>query len=359
MSRIQQVCCFFGNCLPAWITFKNDKNTSSIRVIRVIRVPAMVAILAAAGALTGCARAVRQGQIIYMAVASRLAPGDMTMEIKRSFLEEYKNKVTIKATFTVDDASGSPNPREFDGDLHVAGRAPEIGLRLVSEIMNAGDADSAVALIKAAEKSHLPVKLTGVWRLWPEHALGGREQQGERVEPMKNPNPDHAFEIHPIIRLDRFNLLAGFHPVDKYRPGSAPRTFKIYQEAACSLSVGPNSVTLVSQTGLYNDVHFLIEPTGEPQLVVDDGRFVMARALDTDGNQLVERLRLVLVKGSAPERMIRSLPKGARRHVWGLPRVSFVELSRRIRESATNPAVLVGTLPYEIIVLGVYPEEKL
>src|SRR5207253_3096573 len=69
----------------------------------------------------GCAPAVRQAQIIYMAVATRLAPGNMQIEIKRSFLEDYKNRVTIRATFTVDDASGSPNPREFDGDLHVAG----------------------------------------------------------------------------------------------------------------------------------------------------------------------------------------------------------------------------------------------
>jgi hypothetical protein len=35
--------------------------------------------------------------------------------------------------------------------------------------------------------------------------------------------------------------------------------------------------------------------------------------------------------------------------------VSFAELSRIIRESSTNPKLLDGPLPYEIIVLGVLP----
>lgn len=93
-------------------------------------------------------------------------------------------------------------------------------------------------------------------------------------------------------------------------------------------------------------------------MVVSDGRFITAAALDTEGKVLVDRIRVVLVAGTEPERVIRALAPGGRVHVWGLPRVSFAEVSRRIQESATNPAVLKGTLPYEIIVLGVYPPEK-
>jgi hypothetical protein len=52
---------------------------------------------------------------------------------------------------------------------------------------------------------------------------------------------------------------------------------------------------------------------------------------------------------------VRSLTRGARLHVWGLPRLNFAELSRRVAESANNPALLEGAMPYEIVVLGVYP----
>jgi hypothetical protein len=39
----------------------------------------------------------------------------------------------------------------------------------------------------------------------------------------------------------------------------------------------------------------------------------------------------------------------------GVPRVNFDEVSRRVRESHDDPTVLKRTLPYEIIVIGVYP----
>jgi len=36
-----------------------------------------------------------------------------------------------------------------------------------------------------------------VWRLWPEHANGGKDfVQGASVDPITNTNPPHIFEIH-------------------------------------------------------------------------------------------------------------------------------------------------------------------
>jgi hypothetical protein len=45
-------------------------------------------------------------------------------------------------------------------------------------------------------------------------------------------------------------------------------------------------------------------------------------------------------------------------HVFGLPRVDFAEVSRRVRSSRTNPGLLVKPLPYEIIIQGVYRDAK-
>jgi len=308
--------------------------------------------------LAQCASMGRRLTIGYESVIAQLSPNTVVIDLDRSFIEMYKNRVTIDATFTVDAVAARPNPAIFDGDFHFAGRAPEIGLRLVGEIINAGTQDSAVALVQRAREAKAPLRLTGGWRLWPEHALGSRQEQGQPVDALKNSNPEHVFEVHPITRIGALSLLDAFVPVEGYLPGDAKRSFEIYEGAKYSLQVMPKRITLTSASGLYNDVRFLMRMGAEPQQVVRDGRFVTASALDRDGTVLVPRLRLVFVKGTAPERAVRALRPGARLDVWGKPRVSFAELSRLIRESSSNPAVLEGQLPYEIVVLGIYPDSK-
>ena len=319
------------------------------------RLAVLIVLVAQAGCASG--QLGRRASIIYNAVTAEVAPDNAIVEIDRAFIERYKNRVTISTNFTVDAVPKAPNPRLFDGDLHIAGRAPEIGLRLVAEIKNADAESAAVALASRAARARSPLPFTGVWRLWPEHAIGP-EQQGDSVPQLKTPNPDHVFEIHPLIRIGEHDLLKSFHPVEGYRPGSAAKTFGVYDDAECTLKLSPTRVTFTISSWLYNDVHFLLEPSADPPMVVSDGRFITAAALDPDGKLLVAKIRAVLVNGTEPERVIGALAPGARVHVWGLPRVSFAEVSRRIQDSATNPAVLKGKLPYEIIVLGVYPPEK-
>lgn len=316
--------------------------------------PALLATLL----VVACASLGRRASIAYMSVAAELAPSRVRIEINRSFLEAYKDRVTIETRFTVDAAAGSPNPSAFDADLHFAGRAPEVGLRLVGEIKNAAEAEAAVALVQGAVKTRQALRLTGVWRLWPEHSLGNPEEQGRPVPPLSSPYPDHVFEIHPVTRIGGISLLSTLHVVEGYKAGSAKRTLEMYQDATCKLTVSPTTVTFETPTWLYNDVHFTMEITGASQSVVADGRFVTASARDGDGKLLVERLRMVFVAGSAAERTVRALGRGDRLHVWGLPRLDFSEISRRVAASRTNPAALAGSLPYEIVVLAVYPEEQ-
>ena len=306
--------------------------------------------------LAQCASFGRKLTIAYGAVAAQVAQNEVQIELNRSFIETYRNRVSIDATFTVDAISERPNPAMFDGDYHFAGRAPEIGLRLVGEILNAGTVDSAVDLVKQAKSSGKPVRLSGAWRLWPEHAFGSREEQGRPVGEIPNANPDHVFEIHPVTRAGAMNLLHTVRAVEGYLPGNPGRTFGIYQNAEYQLEIKPESVILKVTTGLYNDVHFVMQLSNDKPLVVPDGRFLTAAVLDEDGTQLVERLRLVFIKDTPPERAARSLKAGSRLHVWGKPRVSFAEISRIIRESAANPALLEGNLPYEIVVMGVIPK---
>jgi hypothetical protein len=306
--------------------------------------------------LAGCALIARQATIAYVAVTAESR--DIDIQLNRSFVERYKNKVTIHTTFTVDRAMGSPVPIFLDGDLHFAGRAPQITLPTVAEIANAASQKEAVALVHQAERTHRPLNVSGVWRLWAEHSGITTQEQGESLPPYETSNPEHVFEMHPVTRINDLGLLESFHPVDGFKPGGAQRTFAIYQKASCAIRVKPTTITIVVQPGLYNDVEFIMELVDDQPLVAEDGRFVNASARDMDGDLIVDHLRMVFVNGTAPERAVRRLKRGDRLHVYGLPRLDFAEISRRIRAAGPNPAPIPGPLPYEIIIVGVYPNAK-
>src|SRR6266704_4417642 len=101
------------------------------------------------------------------------ARAQVVIKLKNSFIKDFENRATITATYTVVKSHHKPNPPKNDGDIHAAGTAPEIGLATVAEIMNAKEEKPAMNAIIAVEGSTAEtVKITGAWRLWPEHAGG-------------------------------------------------------------------------------------------------------------------------------------------------------------------------------------------
>lgn len=304
--------------------------------------------------LAGCGLIVRQSTIAYIAVKSHVSRKNIEIEINRSFIEKYKNRVSIHTTFTVDKAMAAPLPASLDGDVHFAGRAPQVALPLVAEIANAKDEKAAVDIVHSFEGTGRPLNVSGVWRIWPEHAGHAEEEQGKHLPAFDTDKPDHVFEVHPVTAIRGVQLNRTFTPVEGFVPGDAQRTFGIYQKVPCTLRIKPKTVSIVTETGLYNDVEFVMKISGDPQLVVADGRFVIASAMDLKGNLLVERLRMVFAKGTPPERAVRDLKAGDQLHVYGIPRLDFAEVSRRVRDYRANPAILTQTLPYEIGILGVY-----
>ena len=310
------------------------------------------------GLLDGCAYLVRQGQVAYMKVNAQLSDQELEIEINKSFLEKYKDRVIINATFTVDKAMQNPVARIFDGDFHMAGRAPEIALPVVAEIANGASAKKAVDLVHGAEGTGKPLKISGVWRIWPEHAGSAKQEQGSPLAASTSTNPGHIFEIHPVTRINEVEVLETFRPIEGYMPGDARDTLEGYEKVVCKLTVRPKTVFIVTRKGLWNDLEFVMEIAEDRQIEVPGGRFVFASARDLKGNLLVKRLRMVFAKDTPPERTVRLLKRGGRLHVYGLPRVDFAEVSRRMRDSQKNPALLVKPLPYEIIIQGVYKDEK-
>ena len=146
--------------------------------------------------LTGCGWIVRQAMIAYIAVDSHLVPKHVSIEIDRPFIEKYKNRVTVRTVFKVDKAMSSPLPPPLDGDLHIAGRAPQVELPIVAEITNAGDEKAALDVVSRAAARHASLRLTGVWRIWPEHAGRVQEEQerGDASADALDGGADYAHE---------------------------------------------------------------------------------------------------------------------------------------------------------------------
>jgi hypothetical protein len=305
--------------------------------------------------LTGCGWIVHRATIAYIAVNSHFSPKEIEIEINKSFIEKFKNRVAIDTTFIVDKAMASPLPASIDGDLHFAGRAPEVALPIVAEIANAIDQKAAVDLVHGAEGTGRALKVSGVWRIWPEHAGSAEEEQGKSLPAFESDKPDHVFEIHPVTGIGGVQLLGSFTPVKGFNPGDAQRTFGLFEKISCTLRVKMKTVSIVTDTGLYNDVKFIMKIADEPQVVVADGRLVTASALDLDGNPLVERLRMVFAKGTPPEQAVGVLKGGDHLRVIGIPRLDFAEISRRVRDHAKDPALLTKSLPYELVIIGYYP----
>jgi len=306
----------------------------------------------------GCAEVIREAKTSYVNVKSAIGSSEIEITLENSFVERYKNRATIDVAFTVDKSDRRPHPAVLDGDLHIAGRAPKIGLPIVAEIKNAAQDPGAVDLIRSVSGSAEPLRLVGAWRLWPEHFGTAPEVQGEYLPPGELTNPDHVFEIHPVTRVDYKNLLDSLRPVEGYRPGRADTVFRSLQGIQCRIVPTEITTTIVTAKGQLNDVEFLLEIAEEARQVAEDGSFVQATVFDLQGNQLAERVRMVFLKDTPPERALSGLRRGTRLHAFGLPRIDLSTVSWRVRNSKDNPELLNLTLPYEIVVVGVYTDRS-
>src|SRR2546426_676658 len=133
------------------------------------------------------------GLFLFLGLFASSLLANIEITLNNDFIEKYKDQATISVSFIVDKAHPRPNPAKKDGDLHAAGRAEEIGLPIVAEIMNAASQKSAVNAIHKAEGTGNPIPLTGVWRIWCEHGGDSQQVQGQPLQPFKTTNPPHVF----------------------------------------------------------------------------------------------------------------------------------------------------------------------
>jgi hypothetical protein len=292
--------------------------------------------------------------LLFGLVANSLF-ANIEITLKNDFIEKYKDQATISASFIVDKAHPHPNAAKNDGDLHAAGRADEVGLPIVAEIMNAASQKPAVDAIHKAEGSGNPIPLIGVWRLWCEHGGDSQQVQGQPLQPFTTTNPPHVFEIHPITQFNTTSIIGALHPIQGYKPKDAETAFLKYESLKSHIKPGPNTTTLVTTMAGYNYVEFVAVPLpNETPDTFGDGSGVLASAHTLDGSLLVHKRRMVFVKDSPEEKAFKSLKAGEGMHVLGVPRISLKLLSYRLAHHSENEEMLDWALPYELVIVGYY-----
>jgi hypothetical protein len=300
--------------------------------------------------------------LIAAAFIALLVPVQVAAEnvlvLNNDFIQKYKNRATIDANYIIDKAHKQPNPASKDGDIHVAGRAPmDVGLATVAEMMNAREQPEALAAIHGAEGTGNPIKITGAWRIWPEHGGETEHVQGKPLAAFDTTNPDHVFEIHPITQIGGIDVKATFHPVEGYDAKDTDQAFALYERTRARITVMPrNKIKIETPMAGMNYVKFGLE-LNEKTLPVADGRMAMAKVKNKEGELVVQKRRFVFVKDTEPEMMIRDKVAGDCLVVLGIPRVDLALVDWRVRNSKTRPEVLGWSLPYEIIVVGVFKDE--
>jgi hypothetical protein len=284
-----------------------------------------------------------------------------TIQLKRAWIEKYKDRATIDVTFTVDHAHKSPNKPEKDADMHVAGRAPkEVGLPMVAEMMNAfyataGAEKDAIAAIHAREQDGQTAGISGAWRLWFEHPAASQTQFAT-VPKAGNTNPDHSFEIHPITKFDGHDVGSTFRMIENFQGYSAEEAFSSYEKLTIAINSTASGVTLEAKKTGHNYTHFRMHLLAKPKKLQDAGYAVLADVTDEkeaeDDEPIAAKVRMIFVPGTPPwekiHKDLQNIDDGTEFDALGIPRLNLNAIWTAIKASPK----MSGKLPYEIIVVG-------
>lgn len=283
------------------------------------------------------------------------APKNFQITLRNDFIENYKNCVTLTTPFKVMGASaihpvGSGGE---DGDVHCGGTASEVGLPCVAEVMNASG-NPVAAKMKKLAKNQSEVEVTGAWRLWCEHP--GVPQIQDNTDYVGQPsNPNHVFELHPVVTFDGAKYANTIKVIPGYTAYDAITGFRYYESVPCKITTGPKkTTTIMTPQAKYNYVEFRLKAEEDTTFQTIGGHMVRVSVLDDSGKVIVKNRRMAFISGTDSDAAATSLKAGDQLHVLGIPRIDLAEVSWRARESTSRPEVLTWNLPYEIIVVGVY-----
>lgn len=292
--------------------------------------------------------------------------------LKRAWVNKYANRSTIVGQMYIDHAlhsakTPSSSKPANDGDIHAAGRSPQVGLPMVAEVMNAADNKAtAVALVDAQEGTNKLVDVTGVWRLWFEHPPSGQTQTQNfaKLTVPGNTNPDHCFEIHPIVNFNHQALNATFHSIKGYAPKDAKDAFSHYEKLKLALRANQDSITLSSNMIGYNYVRFKmrlrssVQPLKANDDTSSDGLQATMDVYEVNADEgdpyLATGVRAIFVNDTPPANAVKNLEAGDELVVLGIPRLDLNKVLAYV--NAGGNIANNRKLPYEMVVVAVESE---
>src|SRR5579871_1298736 len=205
--------------------------------------------------------------------------------LRKDWATKVQNLVSVDISMEVDHSLKSPHKAgkccSLDGDIHFSGRSNDIRLPMVAEIMNAAIEPGALQDLKVAADSTTTVSLTGVWRLWFEHA-GGDQVQGDDVPVPDDTNPPHVFEIHPVAQFGSDSVADSFSPVAHLLPYAGSESFPKYENQTAVIQSDEQSITISSKDIGYNYTHFVMQLAGKPVKSEDGGYLAVAKIMEND-----------------------------------------------------------------------------
>jgi hypothetical protein len=292
-----------------------------------------------------------------------------SITLRRTFIDSFKNKITINASYDVWYTHHEAKAEKEDGDIHCSGYDKKIGMPTVAEIMNAKDEQDAIDILIAHEgmgKTNNPkIDISGVWRLWPEH-LGTHDFfQGMKLtkakiqEKGKKTNPDHVFEIHPLTKIENITLLQTFKNIGPdYIPKKWKDAYNMFKTKTFTISAASKTITFsTKQVGEnYIDLWVRLDSLWE----IEDGAFAYCTTFDAgftpgesiSAKKITTKTRIAFVKDTDPYNEAFSKGVGGFLHLLGTPRINLAIVSWREWASKKRPEVLMWKLPFEIIADG-------
>jgi hypothetical protein len=294
-------------------------------------------------------------RLLLICLSVSACNAQIQITLNKDFINKFSDRVTIDTRFTV-AVTSKIHPANQDGDIHVAGTAPEIGMVAVAEVMNAKtEKNSAVKVLTDAVAAHSVVSISGAWRIWCEHGGEQHYVQGAPVDPPTSSGEAHVFEVHPITTVNGKNIEHTWAPVPGFTYKDADQAFPLYERTKSSITDLGQTVRISTEQVGYNYTEFVARLNEDPHALAD-GVSVFAEILDTNGELLVHNRRLVFAKGTDAEKTVHAKHKGDLMQVVGIPRIDLALVRFRVEnhdKTDKTAGALNWNLPYEMIVAAV------
>ncbi len=136
--------------------------------------------------------------------------------------------------------------------------------------------------------------------------------------------------------------------------------FSHYENIRSHIVSDGETTTIVTSGVGFNDVNFQMQLNETPRSIVD-GLMAFARVSDYHGELLVQKKRMRILGRHLSAKSVAKLGNDDCLRVLGIPRIDLTLVAWRVQHhdepkwSKLN--VLDWNLPYEIIVVGVYPQK--